>query len=92
MQQVVAAPKNDAGPADSPLFVYVAADGVVRLDGSDVLDDGAILAQARSYQESHVRGVAVVRSDPSAIHGRTLRVVALLEEARITSVAFDQMR
>ncbi len=86
------AAKSDAGMSDQPLLVYVAADGIVRLDGRELLEDGSILAHAREYEESHVRGIAVVRSAPAALHGRTVRVVQLLEEAKIPSVAIDQIR
>jgi biopolymer transport protein ExbD len=89
--QIVAA-KKDASPSDEPLLVYVAADGIVRLDGRELLEDGSILAHAREYEESHVHGIAIVRSAPAALHGRTVRVVQLLEEAKIPSVAIDRLR
>jgi biopolymer transport protein ExbD len=89
--QIVAA-KDDAGDADPPLLVYVAADGIVRLGGHELLDDASILSHAREYEETHARGMAIVRSAPSALHGRTIRVVQLLEEAKIPSVAIDEMR
>jgi biopolymer transport protein ExbD len=84
--------KADAGDSEPPLFVYVASDGVVRLDGRELLDDSSILAHAREYEEAHTRGMAIVRSAPSALHGRTIRVVELLEEAKIPSVAIDRIR
>lgn len=89
--QIVAA-RSDASAADPPLLVYVAADGIVRLDGRELLEDASILAHAREYEEAHARGMAIVRSAPSALHGRTVRVVQLLEEAEIPSVAIDELR
>jgi biopolymer transport protein ExbD len=92
--QIVATSRSqgDAGDSEPPLFVYVASDGIVRLDGRELLDDSSILAHAREYEEAHTRGMAIVRSAPSALHGRTIRVVQLLEEAKIPSVAIDQIR
>ena len=93
--QIVAAKidsKGDAGDSEPPLLVYVASDGIVRLDGRELLDDASILAHAREYEEAHARGMAIVRSAPSAIHGRTIRIVELLEEAKIASVAIDRIR
>jgi biopolymer transport protein ExbD len=90
--QIVAAKIDDASATDPPLLVYVAADGIVRLNGRELLDDASILSHAREYEESHARGMAIVRSAPSALHGRTIRVVQLLEEAQIPSVAIDKMR
>jgi biopolymer transport protein ExbD len=84
--------KTDAGESDPPLLVYVASDGIVRLDGRELLDDSSILAHASAYEEAHARGMAIVRSAPAALHGRTIRIVELLEEAKIPSVAIDQMR
>jgi hypothetical protein len=89
--QIVAA-RNDAGASDPPLLVYVAADGIVRLDGRELLEDSSILSHAREYEEAHARGMAIVKSAPSALHGRTVRVVQLLEEAEIPSVAIDKLR
>jgi hypothetical protein len=91
--QIVAAKiEDDAAATDPPLLVYVASDGIVRLNGRELLDDASILSHAREYEESHTRGMAIVRSAPSALHGRTIRVVQLLEEAEIPSVAIDKMR
>jgi hypothetical protein len=56
------------------------------------LEDASILAHAREYEEAHARGMAIVRSAPGALHGRTVRVVQLLEEAEIPSVAIDKLR
>ncbi len=88
----IVATRNDAGATDPPLLVYVAADGIVRLDGRELLDDSSILSHAREYEEAHTRGMAIVRSAPSALHGRTIRVVQILEEAKIPSVAIDRIR
>jgi biopolymer transport protein ExbD len=90
--QIVTTKIDDAGGSDPPLMVYVASDGIVRLGGHDLLDDASILSHAREYEETHAHGMAIVRSAPSALHGRTIRVVQLLEEAEITSVAIDKMR
>lgn len=75
-----------------PLLVYVSDEGLTRLDGEELLDDASILTRARDYQASHPRGLAVVRCAPAAIHGRARRVVELLEEARIPSVAIDRIK
>ncbi|MEO7108855.1 MAG: hypothetical protein ABI183_00340 [Polyangiaceae bacterium] len=88
----IVAPRSDAGASDPPLLVYVAADGIVRLDGRDLLEDSSILSHARDYEEAHARGMAIVRSAPATLHGRTVRVVQLLEQAEIPSVAIDKTR
>ncbi|HEX7666754.1 MAG TPA: hypothetical protein VF407_19635 [Polyangiaceae bacterium] len=81
-----------ANVADPPLLVFVGEDGVARLDGIEIGDDATILTRARDYQAAHPHGVAMVRCAPSTIHGRATRIVELLEEAQIQSVAIDQLR
>lgn len=78
--------------SDPPLLVYVSDEGITRLDGEELLDDASILTRARDYQAAHPHGLAVVRCAPAAIHGRAQRVVELLEEARIASVAIDRIK
>lgn len=78
--------------ADPPLLVYVSEDGLTRLGGETLMDDTSILSRARDYQAAHPHGLAVVRCAPATIHGRATRIVALLEEAQIPSVAIDRVR
>ena len=89
VQQVGSKTRDDSAP---PLLVYVSDEGVTRLDGEELLDDASILTRARDYQSAHPHGLAVVRCAPAAIHGRAQRVVELLEEARIPSVAIDRIK
>lgn len=89
VQQVGSGARDESGP---PLLVYVSDEGLTRLDGEELLDDATILTRARDYQAAHPRGLAVVRCAPAAIHGRARRVVELLEEARIQSVAIDRIK
>ena len=89
VQQVGAKTHDDSTP---PLLVYVSDEGLTRLDGEELLDDASILTRARDYQAAHPHGLAVVRCAPAAIHGRARRVVELLEEARIPSVAIDRIK
>ncbi len=81
-----------ANATDPPLLVYVGADGIARLDGIEIMDDATILTRARDYQAAHPHGIAMVRCAPATIHGRATRVVELLQEAQIQSVAIDQLR
>lgn len=80
-----------ASTTDPPLLVYVSEDGIARLDGLEIMDDATILTRARDYQAAHPHGIAMVRCTPATIHGRAMRVVELLEEAQIQSVAIDQL-
>ena len=89
VQQIGAKTRDDRAP---PLLVYVSDEGLTRLNGEELLDDASILTRARDYQAAHPRGLAVVRCAPAAIHGRAQRVVELLEEARIPSVAIDRIK
>ena len=69
------------------LLVYVGDDGVTVIAGQPAYTDEQSWARAEEFQEKNPQGRVVVESHASALHGRTVRVLDLLKEAKIQHLA-----
>ncbi|WP_394823795.1 ExbD/TolR family protein [Pendulispora albinea] len=74
------------------LLVYVGDDGVTFMDGEPLLTDGKIAERAQAFHAQNPRGRVIVQSHEAALHGRTVRVLELLEEAKIQHVTASVRR
>jgi biopolymer transport protein ExbD len=82
-------PKAAAGEHTQEIFsVVVPADGTVQVDGSDVLDDEALLGLARTALRRNGDLRAVIQADGGVAHRRVMHLLDLLKTAGITKVAF----
>jgi hypothetical protein len=86
-----------ASSDDTPaLRIYVGADGVTTIRAGEtssvdegILDDATILLRAETFHGKYPHGRVLLESHPAALHGRTVRVVEILRDARIESVAVN---
>jgi len=74
------------------LLVYVGGDGVTYINGEPILTDGRISERAEAFHAKSPHGRVVVQSHEAALHGRTVRVLELLEGAQIQHVAASVRR
>lgn len=71
------------------LLVYVDRDGVTTIAGEAILDDATIVERAEAFRGKHPTGEVALACHAAALHGRAVRVVELLAEAKIAPVAVD---
>ena len=69
------------------LLVRVDRDGITTIGAEAILDDATILERAEAFRGQYPHGEVAVECHPSTVHGRAVRVVELLSEAKIAKVA-----
>ena len=82
-------PKTASGEVIQGVFgLEVYANGDLVIDGEKVKEDEALveIAKKRLAKDKDLR--AVIRADKAVPHGRIMRVLDLLKQARISKIAF----
>ena len=82
-------PKAASGEALQQVFsVELSADGKTRVDSSDLPNDEAITALAKTAKAKTADLRAVIRADRKVEHGRVIHVLDLLKRAGVAKIAF----
>jgi biopolymer transport protein ExbD len=83
-------PKAATGTSDvQTIFsILLAADGRTVVDTTQLPNDEAILALARTAQAAHPDLRAVIKADSAVTHGRVIHVLDLLKQAHVAKSAF----
>ena len=83
-------PKAATGTSDvQTIFsILLSADGRTVVDTTQLPNDEAILALARTAQAAHPDLRAVIKADSAVTHGRVIHVLDLLKQAHVAKIAF----
>jgi biopolymer transport protein ExbD len=83
-------PKAATGTSDVQVVfsIVLVTDGRALVDGKPIPNDDAILGLAREAQTQHPDLRAVIKADAAVTHGRVIRVLDLLKQAKVTKIAF----